>query len=52
MTRALVTYFSASGTTATAAKKIAAAADADIFEILPEKPYTAADLKWTNPLAR
>ncbi len=52
MSRAIVTYFSASGTTATAAKKIAAAADADIFEILPEKPYTEADLKWTNPLAR
>ena len=52
MTRALVTFFSATKTTSEAAKKIAAAADADIFEILPEKPYTEADLKWTNPLAR
>ena len=23
-----------------------------MFEIVPEKPYTEADLKWTNPLAR
>ena len=23
-----------------------------LFEIVSEKPYTEADLKWTNPLAR
>ena len=25
---------------------------ADLYEITPEKPYTAADLRYTNPLAR
>ncbi len=48
----LVTYFSASGNTAKVAKDFAKSMGADIFEIVPEEPYTAADLKWTNPLAR
>ena len=48
----LVTFFSAEGTTAKVAKELAAAIGADIFEIRPEKPYTAADIRWTNPLAR
>ena len=48
----LITYFSAEGTTAKVAKDLAAATGFDIFEIVPEKPYTAADIKWTNPLAR
>ena len=42
----LVAYFSATGTTAEAAKHLAKAADADIYEIVPEKKYTAADLDW------
>ena len=49
----LVAYFSAeSGRTAKMAKSLAEAVGADLFEIRPVKPYTAADLKWTNPLAR
>ena len=52
MGKALVCYFSAGGTTAKLAKGIADAAGADLFEIRPEKPYTEADLKWTNPFAR
>lgn len=52
MKNTIVTYFSASGTTASVAKKLAESIDADLFEIKPEKPYTEADLKWTNPLAR
>ena len=48
----LVAYFSASGYTASLAKKVATAADADLFRIEPVEPYTDADLKWTNPLAR
>lgn len=28
------------------------AADVDVFEITPETPYTSADLRWVNPLAR
>lgn len=51
--KTLVAYFSAeSGRTARLAKTLAAAVDADLFEILPEKPYTSADLNWRNPLAR
>ena len=50
--KTLITYFSAQGMTAKVAKELAAMTGADIFEIRPEKPYTAADLKWTNPLAR
>ena len=50
--KTLITYFSAQGTTAKVAKELAAMTGADLFEIRPEKPYTAADLKWTNPLAR
>ena len=50
--KTLVAYFSASGYTASLAKKVAKAADADLFEIKPVDPYTDADLRWTNPLAR
>ena len=50
--KALVAYFSASGTTTAVAEAIAKETGAELFEIKPETPYTAADLKWTNPLAR
>ena len=51
--KALVVYFSAeSGRTANAAKSLAAAIGADLFEIKPEKPYTSSDLNYMNPLAR
>ena len=52
MSKQLVAYFSASGVTAKVAEKLAAAAQADLFEIKPVEPYTDKDLKWTNPLAR
>ena len=48
----LVAYFSATGTTEKLAKNLAKAAGADLFEIQPKQPYTAADLDWTNPLSR
>ena len=49
----LVTYFSAeSGTTAKVAKELAEKLGAELFEIVPQQPYTAADLKYVNPLAR
>jgi len=48
----LVAYFSATGTTRAAAQKLAAAAGADLFEIRPAQPYTAADLDWTNKRSR
>ncbi len=51
--KTLVAYFSAEfGATAKVAKELAAAIGADLFEIVPEKPYTPADLRWMNPLAR
>ncbi len=48
----LVTYFSAEGNTAKVAKEFAEKIGADIFEIIPVEPYTMADIKWTNPVAR
>ena len=46
--KALVAYFSASGTTAKAAKTLAEAVGADLYEIRPADPYTRADLDWTD----
>ncbi len=48
----LVAYFSASGVTARAARSLAQVAGADLFEIVPEEPYTAADLDWRNRRSR
>ena len=50
--KTLVAYFSAQGTTAKLAKALAEKTGADLFEIQPREPYTEADIKWTNPLAR
>ena len=50
--KTLIAYFSAEGTTAKVARDLASKIEADLFEIRPEKPYSAADLKWTNPVAR
>ena len=51
--KALIAYFSAeSGRTAGVAKTLASAVGGDLFEIKPEKPYTASDLNYMNPLAR
>ena len=52
MSSKLVAYFSASGTTARAAQNLARAIDADLFEILPEQPYSSADLNWNNSSSR
>ena len=52
MKKTLVAYFSASGVTAKAAKNLAAAADADLFEIVPAQPYTRADLNWMDKKSR
>lgn len=49
---ALVAYFSASGTTARAAKALASAAAADLYEIRPAVPYTRADLNWMDKRSR
>ena len=52
MSKVLVAYFSATGTTAKVAQVMAAAIGADLFEIKPEKPYTSADLNWQNKNSR
>jgi flavodoxin len=52
MSKKLVAYFSASGTTAKVAKTLAEAAGADIYEIKPQVPYTEADLNWMDKKAR
>ena len=40
MSKILVAFFSASGVTKNVASKLASAVGADIFEIVPERPYT------------
>lgn len=48
----LVAYFSATGTTMEAATRLAQAAGADLYEIVPEVRYTPADLNWNNKSSR
>ena len=52
MSKALVAYFSASGVTAKVAHDLATVAEADVVEIRPAVPYTAADLDWNDPASR
>lgn len=52
MGKVLVAYFSATGTTAKAAKRLADAVQGDLFEIRPAVPYTATDLDWTDKRSR
>lgn len=52
MKKILVAYFSASKTTEHAAKEIAQAVGADLYEICPDKAYTAADLNWNDKKSR
>ena len=52
MGKTLVAYFSASGTTARAAKALAEATGADLYEIRPAQPYTGADLDWMDKKSR
>lgn len=51
-TKTLVAYFSATGTTEEVAKQLAFVANADLYEIDPEKEYSDADLDWTNKQSR
>ena len=48
----LVAYFSASGNTEAVANAIADTLNADLFEMVPETPYTSADLNWTDSSSR
>lgn len=48
----IITYFSASGNTASVAKKLAFSMDAPLCEIKAAVPYTKADLDWRNENSR
>lgn len=50
--KSLIAFFSAEGTTARVAKDLAELTGSDLFEIVPENPYSKGDLNWMNPLAR
>ena len=52
MAKTLVAYFSATGTTARAAKAVATELGADLREIAPAVPYKADDLNWNNRRSR
>ena len=52
MPKTLVAYFSASGVTEKLAKTLAAATNADLFEIRPVTPYTSKDLNWMDKKSR
>ena len=51
-TKVLVAYFSATGTTKGVAEHIANGLNADIYEIVPEAPYTDADLNYNDNNSR
>ena len=52
MSKTLVAFFSASGVTRQVAQRLAAAAQADLYEIKPAVPYTQADLNWRDKSSR
>ncbi|UNT93515.1 flavodoxin [Allobaculum sp. Allo2] len=47
-----IVYFSASGITAKAARRLGDLTNSPVFEIEPAVPYTASDLDWTNKTSR
>lgn len=52
MNTALIAYFSATGTTARAAKELAGVLGGDLYEIRPAVPYTQEDLNWMDRQSR
>ena len=52
MKKALVAYFSATGTTKRIGDMLAESIGAKSFEIIPKQIYTNADLDWTNSNSR
>ena len=51
-TKALVVYFSATGNTKAVAETLAELKGADIYEIVPEQPYTDEDLNYNDRTTR
>lgn len=52
MSKKLVAFFSASGSTRKLANTLAEVVAADIYEIKPATPYTGPDLNWNNSQSR
>ena len=52
MSKILVAYFSPTATTKRVAEDLAKYENADLFEIVPEKAYTEADLDWRDASSR
>lgn len=52
MSKSLVTYFSPTGTTRKAAMRLSQKYGSDLFEIVPQIPYTIADLNWSDDNSR
>lgn len=50
--KTLVVYYSATGNTAKVAEDIVNEYDVDVFAIMPEQPYSAEDLAWTDENSR
>ena len=50
--KALVVYFSATGTTAKAARTIADVTGGTLYEIVPQQAYTTDDLDWNDKQSR
>lgn len=50
--KVLIVYFSPTHTTEKLAKRLAKIAGADLFEIIPQDPYTISDLDWQNDKSR
>lgn len=51
-TNTLVVYFSATGNTKAVAEKLAEMQDADLYEIVPEEPYSDEDLNYNDRSTR
>lgn len=52
MSKTIILYFSATGTTKKRAQKLAKIIGATLYEIRPKVPYTNADLNWNDPTSR
>lgn len=50
--KVLVAYFSATGSTKAVAETLSATLSADLFEIVPQDPYTEVDLDWNDKTSR
>lgn len=50
--KSVIIYFTHTGNTELAAKEVAAATGAPMVRLMPEQPYTAADVDWENEKSR